>query len=83
MSLGRPTSPGEKPDPLYEEVGMAALREGCLIIAAAGNESARDFGFIAPVGAPANSSSIMAVAAVDPNMQVAPFSCGGLNGERR
>jgi hypothetical protein len=80
MSLGRPTFPGEKPDPLYEEVGMAALREGSLIIAAAGNESARDFGFIAPVGAPANSSSIMAVAAVDPNMQVAPFSCGGLTG---
>jgi subtilisin family serine protease len=80
MSLGRPTFPGEQPDPLYEEVGTAALREGSLIIAAAGNESARDFGFIAPVGAPANSSSIMAVAAVDPNLKVAPFSCGGLTG---
>ncbi|WP_128563843.1 S8 family serine peptidase [Methylobacterium crusticola] len=80
MSLGRPTQPGEQPDPLYEEVGAAALREDCLIVAAAGNESARDFGFIAPVGAPANSPSIMAVAAVDPTLKVASFSCGGVNG---
>lgn len=79
MSLGRPTSPGEKPDPLYEEVGSAALAEGCLIIAAAGNESARDFGYIAPVSAPANSRSILAVSAVDPKLGVAPFSCGGIN----
>jgi subtilisin len=79
MSLGRPTFEGEKSDPLYEEVGTAALDEGCMIIAAAGNESARDFGFIAPVGAPANSSSIFAVAAIDPTLKVAPFSCGGIN----
>jgi subtilisin len=79
MSLGRAVSAGEKPDPIYEEVGAAALREGSLIIAAAGNESGRDFGFIAPVGAPANSPSIMAVAAVDPTLKVAPFSCGGIN----
>jgi subtilisin len=81
MSLGRATSPGERPDPLYEEVGKAALREGCLIIAAAGNESARDFNYIAPVGAPANSTSILAVAAVDPSLNVAPFSCGGINSD--
>ncbi|MEH3148109.1 MAG: S8 family serine peptidase [Methylobacterium frigidaeris] len=80
MSLGRPTQLDEAPDPLYEEVGSAALREGCLIVAAAGNESARSFGYVAPVGAPANSPSIMAVAAVDPRLAVAPFSCGGLAG---
>lgn len=79
MSLGRPVAPGEKPDPIYEEVGAAALREGSLIIAAAGNNSGRDFNFIAPVSAPANSPSIMAVAAVDPTLKVASFSCGGLN----
>ena len=79
MSLGRQTFEGEISDPLYEEVGTAALDEGCMIIAAAGNESARDFGFIAPVGAPANSSSIFAVAAIDPTLKVAPFSCGGIN----
>jgi subtilisin family serine protease len=81
MSLGRPVAPGEKSDPMYEEVGSAALREGSLIIAAAGNESARDFGHIAPVGAPANAPSIMAVAAVDPTLKVASFSCGGINPE--
>ena len=79
MSLGRQVAQGEKPDPMYEEVGLAALRAESLIIAAAGNESARDFGLIAPVGAPANSPSIMAVAAADPNLKVAPFSCGGIN----
>jgi subtilisin len=79
MSLGRAVAPGEAPDPVYEEVGAAALREDSLIIAAAGNESARAFRFTAPVGAPANSSSVMAVAAVDPQLQVAPFSCGGIN----
>ena len=80
MSLGRPTQPGEQPDPLYEAVGTAALENNCLIIAAAGNDSARQFGFIAPVGAPANSQSIMAVGAVDNNMKIADFSCGGING---
>jgi subtilisin family serine protease len=79
MSLGRPVEVGERPDPLYEEVGSAALREGSLIIAAAGNESGRDFGHIAPVGAPANSPSIIAVAAVDPTLKVAFFSDGGIN----
>ena len=79
MSLGRATQPGEQPDPFYEEFGKAALENNCLIIAAAGNDSARQFGFIAPVGAPANSPSIMAVAAVDNQMNVANFSCGGIN----
>jgi subtilisin family serine protease len=79
MSLGRPTQEGESSDPLYEQAGTAALNEGCVIIAAAGNESFRDFGRIAPVGAPANSSSIMSVAAVDPKLGVASFSCGGIN----
>lgn len=79
MSLGRRTQPGEQPDPIYEEVGKAALENDSLIVAAAGNDSARQFGFIAPVGAPANSPSIMAVAAVDSQMNVADFSCGGIN----
>lgn len=79
MSLGRATQLGEPFDPIYESVGDAALENGCLIIAAAGNESARRFGFIAPVGAPANSPSIMAVAAVDAEMRIADFSSGGLN----
>lgn len=79
MSLGRQVAIGEKPDPFYEQIGSAALAEGSLIIAAAGNDSARDFGFVAAVSAPANSPSIMAVAAVDPTLAVAPFSNGGRN----
>jgi len=79
MSLGRPTSPGETFDPIYERVGQTALEQGALIIAAAGNESERQFNFVAPVGAPANSPSIMAVAAVNETMNIANFSCGGIN----
>lgn len=81
MSLGRPTSPGEPFDPIYEDIGQTALENGCLIIAAAGNESARQFNHIAPVGAPANSPSIMAVGAVDEEFRVARFSCGGINSD--
>ena len=79
MSLGRATQPGERPDPIYEAVGKVALENNLLIIAAAGNESARQFGYVAPVGAPANVPSIMAVGAVDHQMRVADFSCGAIN----
>ena len=79
MSLGRATQPGEIPSAAYERLGRRALERGALIVAAAGNESARQFGFVAPVGAPANSPSILAVAAVDASGKVADFSCGGIN----
>jgi subtilisin family serine protease len=58
----------------FEAAGQRALQAGCLIIAAAGNNANRtgaNFGF---VGQPANSPSIMAVAAVDSNLRVANFS---------
>ncbi|AWN50286.1 protease [Methylobacterium terrae] len=76
MSLGAAT---EGDDPFLEEyelIGVDALRNKSLIIAASGNESRRP-GLVAPVGSPANCPSIMAVAAVDPQMRVAPFSCAG------
>ncbi len=79
MSLGRPTGPGEAPDPLYERAGRRAWNNDCLIVAAAGNESSRQFRYIAPVGAPANCKTIMAVAAIDQQLDVAEFSCGGVN----
>ncbi len=50
-----------------------------MIIAAAGNESERQFGKIKPVGHPANCPSILAVAAIDEDLDIAYFSCGGLN----
>lgn len=72
MSLGG----GGGPYAYYTQAGQAALNAKCLIIAAAGNASNRP-GMIAPVGAPANSPTIMAVAALDPNLGVAFYSCGG------
>lgn len=79
MSLGRPAAVGEAFDPIYEDIGVSALDAGSLIVAAAGNDSRRQFNFIAPVGVPANSPSIMAVAAIDEQSRVASFSCGGIN----
>ena len=49
-----------------------------MIVAAAGNESKRP-GRISPVGSPANCPSFLAVAAVDAQLGVAPFSCGAIN----
>lgn len=62
--------------PSYTAAGTAALNAGCLIIAAAGNASSRP-GFIQPAGAPANSPTIVSVAALDSNLRVAIFSNGG------
>lgn len=78
MSLGRGTFPDEPHDPVYERVARAALDNGCLIVAAAGNDSDRRYGYIAPVGSPANAPSIMAVAAIGSDAGVANFSCGGV-----
>jgi subtilisin family serine protease len=77
MSLGSAADPGEPYSEFYENVAIRALNRGTLLIAAAGNESDRSQGRIAPVGHPANCPSIMAVAALDSNLQVADFSCAG------
>lgn len=76
MSLGSPTEPGQPYSRVYEQVAQRAIQAGTLIIAAAGNESDRRIGRIAPVGHPANCPSIMAVGAVDVHITVASFSCG-------
>ncbi len=78
MSLGASTVPGTPFSPIYESIAKRALSRGTLIIAAAGNESFRP-GFISPVGRPANCPSIMAVAALDNQLQVAYFSNGSIN----
>lgn len=77
MSLGRATLPDEDFDPIYEDIASQALTENCLIIAAAGNDSDRRYGYIAPVGSPANAPSIMAVAALGADGGPASFSNGG------
>jgi subtilisin family serine protease len=78
MSLGAAVPVGAEPDADYEQIGQVCLDSGCLVIAAAGNESERP-GHVAPVGSPANCPSFLAVAAVDRNLDVAEFSCGGVN----
>ena len=79
MSLGGTVRPGEAPNILYERIGQRALGLGSLIVAAAGNDSARVTGFIAPVNQPANSPAIMAVGAIDQAFDIAYFSNGGIN----
>ena len=58
----------------YETVGRRALEAGCLIVAAAGNNADRESGDLGFVGVPANSPSIMAIAALDSQLRVASFS---------
>lgn len=72
MSLGGPGGPYA----YYTQAGQAALNVGGLIIAAAGNDSRRP-GYIAPAGAPANSPTIVSVAALMQGLGVASFSNGG------
>jgi len=67
MSLGAKTGV----QPSYTSAGQAALDAGCLIVAAAGNSGP------GPTEAPANSPTIMSVAAVDINLKQASFSCVG------
>jgi subtilisin len=67
MSLGSPSGV----HPPYTAAGQAALNNGLLIIAAAGNRP--DL----PTGAPANSPTIMAVSSLDPNLSLSSFSSFG------
>lgn len=78
MSLGAPCQPGQPPSQVYEQVARRVLNAGTLIVAAAGNDSQRPQ-VIKPVSHPANCQSIMAVAALDQKIQVAPFSNAGVN----
>lgn len=80
MSLGAPAELGQSFSPIFEQTAERALAAGTLIVAAAGNDSRRP-DLVRPVGHPANCPSIMAVGALDSSMAVAPFSCGGLNGD--
>lgn len=71
MSLGADV---DEVSQAYESVGRRALDAGSLIVAAAGNNAERSKGDVGFVGVPANSPSIMAVAAVDSALNIADFS---------
>ncbi|MEN0049157.1 MAG: S8 family serine peptidase [Bacteroidota bacterium] len=79
MSFGAPTAIGERPSVIFESIGKRALEQNCLLIAAAGNHSNRKQKMPRPVSCPANSSSIMAVSALDENLKVADFANAGLH----
>jgi len=79
MSLGAEVAPNDPYSEVFEAVGQRALAAGALIVAAAGNESDRRAGWLAPVGHPANCPSILAVGAVDAKLQLGNFSNRGLN----
>ena len=72
MSLRSPVGPQQT----YTNIGQRALNQNSLIIAAAGNDSSRP-GTVANTGAPANSPTVMSVAAVDSSCNIASFSNGG------
>ncbi|WP_026425523.1 S8 family serine peptidase [Actinokineospora inagensis] len=76
MSLGAAVAPGTPYSQTYERVASRALAQGTLIVAAAGNESRRQDGLIAPVGHPANCPSVLAVGAIDVTGTLGWFSCG-------
>lgn len=66
--------------PPYTAVGKRALDQGSLIVAAAGNNADRNNGNHGFVGTPANSPFIMAVGALDQQLQTAAFSARTLPG---
>lgn len=78
LSLASAVKLNDQPSPLFETVGARALENNCIIIAAAGNDSSRP-SLPKPVSSPANTSSIMAVGAIDGQMKIARFSNAGLN----
>jgi subtilisin family serine protease len=76
MSLGAPAA-GQPYSQTYETLGKRAISKGTLIVAAAGNDSARAKGIVMPVSHPANCPSILSVAAIDSRFKVADFSNSG------
>lgn len=76
LSLGAAVSPGEGYSQVFETAAQRAAAAGTLVVAAAGNNGPRQ-----PVNHPANCPSILAVAAIDSDLEVADFSARGLEGD--
>lgn len=77
MSLGSPVGPGQTFSPTFQQIARRALDRGSVIVAAAGNDSDRRHGIVAPVSHPANCPGMIAVAAVDRRLAPASFSNAG------
>jgi subtilisin family serine protease len=77
LSLGMPLCGARPPSPLFEHAAARALAAGTLLLSSAGNNSRRP-DELWPVDHPANCESIVAVGAVGPQLDVAPFSAAGL-----
>ncbi|MDO5979993.1 S8 family peptidase [Flavivirga spongiicola] len=79
MSLGSNVFPGQGYDQAYERIAKHALSKGSILVAAAGNDSRRSRNIFNPVNSPANCPSILSVAAIDMNFNVADFSNRSIN----
>lgn len=78
MSFGVARRVGEGFPAQYEAVAKTLLAQGCVLVAAAGNESMVPYRR-SPVGNPAACPSIMAIAACDRGRRAAAFSCRGMD----
>jgi subtilisin family serine protease len=79
ISIESLVRPGQTFDPLFEQIAQRLLGLGSLIIAAAGNGTRRNAGRIVPVSILANCPSVMAVGAVNSQLQIADFSPASIN----
>lgn len=79
MSLGTPVQPGEVYDIAYERAARFAFSKGALLVAAAGNDSDRSLQRFYPVSSPADCPTILAVGAIDEELNVANFSNRAVN----
>jgi subtilisin len=77
LSLRAEMGPNEGYSTLFEGVAQRALDQGTVIVAAAGNDSSRPRK-TAAVGHPACCPSVVAVAAIDQQLEVASFSNGSI-----
>ena len=79
MSLGSKVAPGQNYDIAYERAAQFALSKGAIVVAAVGNDSQRSINQFRPVSSPAHCPSILGVAALDTNLNVADFSNRQIN----
>lgn len=78
LSLGEPSTPGVPFHVPYETMAARAMTQGCLLVAAAGNDSRRPT-TILPAVAPAECPSVLAVGSIAEDLTLSPDSNGSKN----